>query len=150
MLTKGSRPATLENPDTWAVKIPPALLTILRADQKATRPRVRRASRGAPKLTTSPGDESASAKKLRKDHLARGGATRPAMASFHAAVLSSLSAPRATILIASSGNGRCSVLASSHGARTQTSHSSSVIRMIGMAFGWIGSTTAFGDVVRKP
>jgi hypothetical protein len=35
---------------------------------------------------------------------------------FHAAALSSLSAPRATILIASSGNGRCSVFASSHGA----------------------------------
>ncbi len=35
----------------------------------------------------------------------------------HAAALSSLSTPRATILIASSGNGRCSALASSHGAR---------------------------------
>ena len=54
---------------------------------------------------------------------------------FHAAALSSLSAPRATILIASSGNGRCSALASSHGARIQTSRSSSVIRMTGMAFG---------------
>jgi hypothetical protein len=32
---------------------------------------------------------------------------------FHAAALSSLSAPRATILIASSGNGRCSAFASS-------------------------------------
>jgi hypothetical protein len=68
----------------------------------------------------------------------------------HAAALSSLSAPRATILIASSGKGRWSALASSHGARIQTSRSSSVIRMTGMALGWIGSTTAFGDVVRKP
>src|SRR5207244_370462 len=42
----------------------------------------------------------------------------------HAATLSSLSAPRATILRASSGNGRCSVFASSHGARIQTSCSS--------------------------
>jgi hypothetical protein len=25
-----------------------------------------------------------------------------------------------------------------------------VSRITGMAFGWIGSTTAFGDVVRKP
>ena len=39
---------------------------------------------------------------------------------------------------------------SSHGARIQTSRSSSVVRITGMAFGWIGSTTAFGDVVRKP
>jgi hypothetical protein len=43
-------------------------------------------------------------------------------------------------------------LASSHGARIQTSRSSSVSRMTGMAFGWIGSTIAFGDValVRPP
>jgi hypothetical protein len=27
---------------------------------------------------------------------------------------------------------------------------SSVSRMTGMALGWIGSTTTFGDVVRKP
>jgi hypothetical protein len=37
-----------------------------------------------------------------------------------------------------------------HGARIQTSRSSSVVRITGMALGWIGSTTAFGDVVRKP
>jgi hypothetical protein len=43
-----------------------------------------------------------------------------------------------------------SALASSHGARIQTSCSSSISRMTGMAFGWIGSTTAFGVVVRKP
>jgi hypothetical protein len=47
-------------------------------------------------------------------------------------------------------NGRCSALASFHGARIHTSRSSSVVRITGIAFGWIGSTTAFGDVVRKP
>ena len=67
-----------------------------------------------------------------------------------AAARSSLSAPRMTILSASSGNGRCNALASSHGARIQTSRSSSVVRITGIALGWIGSTTAFGDVVRKP
>jgi hypothetical protein len=41
-------------------------------------------------------------------------------------------------------------LGSSHGARIQTSYSSSVVRITGMAFGWMGSTTAFGAVVRKP
>ncbi len=55
--------------------------------------------------------------------------------AFHVAALSSLSAPRATILSASSGNGRCSAFASSHGARIQTSRSSSVVRITGMAFG---------------
>ena len=70
---------------------------------------------------------------------------------FHAAAgLSSLSAPRITILSASSGKGRCNAFASFHGARIQTSRSSSVVRITGIAFGWIGSTTAFGDVVRKP
>ena len=69
---------------------------------------------------------------------------------FHAASLSSLSAPRMTILSASSGSGRCSAFASSHGARIHTSRSSSVVRITGMALGWIGSTTAFGEVVRKP
>ena len=63
---------------------------------------------------------------------------------------SSLSAPRATIFRASPGNGRCNARASSHGARIHTSHSSGVVRITGMAFGWIGSTTAFGAVVRKP
>ena len=43
-----------------------------------------------------------------------------------------------------------SALASSHGARIRTSRSSSVVRITGMAFGWIGSTIAFGDVVRNP
>ncbi len=68
----------------------------------------------------------------------------------HVAILSSLSTPRATILSASSDNGRCSALASFHGARIHTSRSSSVVRIKGIAFGWIGSTMAFGEVVRKP
>ena len=46
---------------------------------------------------------------------------------------------------ASSGTGRCNALASSHGARIQTSRSSSVVRITGMPFRWIGSTTAFGE-----
>jgi hypothetical protein len=37
-----------------------------------------------------------------------------------------------------------------HDARIHTSRSSSVVRITGMAFGWIASTAAFGDVVRKP
>jgi hypothetical protein len=61
-----------------------------------------------------------------------------------------LSAPRMTILSASSGNSRCNALASSHGARIRTSRSSSVVRITGIALGWIGSTMAFGAVVRKP
>src|SRR5882672_5121890 len=47
----------------------------------------------------------------------------------HAATLSSLSAPRITILSASSGNGRCNALASSHGACIHTSRSSSMVRI---------------------
>jgi hypothetical protein len=61
----------------------------------------------------------------------------------------SLSA-RATIFNASSGRGRCSAFASSYGARIHTSRSSSVVRITGIAFGWTGSSTAFGVVVRKP
>jgi len=67
-----------------------------------------------------------------------------------AAARSSLSAPRATIFDASSGKGRCNAFASSQGARIQTSHSSGVVKITGIAFGWIGSTIAFGAVVRKP
>ena len=79
----------------------------------------------------------------------RSSAVRPVrpgnLGRIHAADLSSLSSPRATILIASSGNGRCSALASSHGARIQTSRSSSVSRMTGMAFGM----DRFDDRVRR-
>lgn len=46
-------------------------------------------------------------------------------------------APRITIFSASSGNGCCRAFASSHGARIHTSHSSSVVRITGMALGWI-------------
>ena len=55
-----------------------------------------------------------------------------------AAARSSLSVPRATILRASSGNGRCNALASSHGARIHTSYSAGVVKITGMAFAWIG------------
>jgi hypothetical protein len=58
--------------------------------------------------------------------------------------------PRATIFNASSGNGCCSAFASSHGARSHASHSSAVVSITGIAFQWIGSTMAFGAVVRKP
>jgi hypothetical protein len=44
---------------------------------------------------------------------------------------------RATILVASSGNGRCKTFALSHSARIQTSRSSSVIRIADFAFGCI-------------
>ena len=50
-----------------------------------------------------------------------------------------------TILSASPGNGRCNALASSHGARIQTSRSSSVVRITGMAFEW---TARIFEVVR--
>jgi hypothetical protein len=74
----------------------------------------------------------------------------PVGGELHAAILSSLSAPRMTILSKPSGSGRCNAFASSHGARIQTSRSSSVVKITGIAFGWIGLTTAFGDVVKKP
>lgn len=57
------------------------------------------------------------------------------LAISHAAARSSLSAPRATICSTSSGNGRCNTFASSQGARIQTSRSSSVVRITGMALG---------------
>jgi hypothetical protein len=58
--------------------------------------------------------------------------------------------PRATILSPSSGNGRCKAFASSQEARIQTSRSSLVVRITGIAFGWIGSTMAFAVAVKKP
>lgn len=45
--------------------------------------------------------------------------------------------------------GRCSDFASSQGARSQTSYSSAVIRITGMAWGWTRLTSAFGSQVRK-
>jgi hypothetical protein len=62
---------------------------------------------------------------------------------------SSLASRLATINNLLSGSGRCSAFASSHGARIQTSRSSSVVRITGMALGCIGWTTAFGAVVGK-
>ena len=64
----------------------------------------------------------------------------------YVAIGSSLSEPRATIFRVSSANGRCNAFPSSHGARIQTSRSSSMVRITGMTLGWIGSTIAFGDV----
>jgi hypothetical protein len=50
----------------------------------------------------------------------------------YAAARSSLSTPRPTIFNVSSGSGRCNAFASSHGARIQTSRSSSVVKITGM------------------
>jgi hypothetical protein len=58
----------------------------------------------------------------------------PAAIGHAAAALSSLSSPRATILSASSGNGRYNAFASSHGGRIQVSRSSSVVSVTGMTF----------------
>lgn len=44
---------------------------------------------------------------------------------------------------------RSRAFALSDSARIQTSRSSCVFSITSIAFGWIGSTTAFGDVVRK-
>lgn len=77
-------------------------------------------------------------------------AARSTRAGYSATSAPSVFPPRPTTTSASSGNGRCSALASSHGARIQTSISSVVVRITGIAFGWIGATTAFGSVVRKP
>ena len=59
-------------------------------------------------------------------------------------ITSSLSARRLTIIKPSCASGLCTAFASSQGARIYTSRSSSVVRITGMAFGWIGSTIAFG------
>lgn len=53
-------------------------------------------------------------------------------------------APVATIRSEPFGKGRCSALASSHGARIQTSCSSAVVRITGIAFGCTLPTSAFG------
>ena len=47
-----------------------------------------------------------------------------------------------------SGSGRCSARASSHSAPIHTSRCSAVVRITGMAFGWMGATSAFGSEVR--
>jgi hypothetical protein len=57
--------------------------------------------------------------------------------------------PRATIRSAPSGSGRCSLRTSSGGDVIQVSISSGVVRMTGIAFGWMAATSAFGSVVRN-
>ena len=46
---------------------------------------------------------------------------------------------------APSGNGRCSAFASLHGARIQTSRSSSLVRITGIALSWTCATLALKD-----
>jgi hypothetical protein len=55
--------------------------------------------------------------------------------------------PRATIWSVSSGNGRCSFSASSGAAVIQVSTSDAVVRITGIAFGWMAPTSTFGAVV---
>jgi hypothetical protein len=57
--------------------------------------------------------------------------------------------PRATIRSAPSGSGRCSLRASSGDEVIQVSTSSGVVRITGIALGWIAPTSAFGSVVRN-
>src|ERR1700682_993832 len=57
--------------------------------------------------------------------------------------------PRATIRSDPSGSGRCSFKASSGGAVIQASTSSGIVRITGIAFGWMAPTSAFGSVVRN-
>jgi hypothetical protein len=57
--------------------------------------------------------------------------------------------PRATIRNASPSSGLWSARASFAGAVSHCSTSSRLVRITGMALGWIGATTAFGSVVRK-
>lgn len=57
--------------------------------------------------------------------------------------------PRATTISAPSGNGRCSASASTGSAVNHVSISADVVRITGIAFGWITPTSAFGSQVRK-
>ena len=57
--------------------------------------------------------------------------------------------PRATIRSVPSGSGRCSFRASSGGAFIQVSTSFGVVRITGIALGWMAPTSAFGSVVRN-
>ena len=57
--------------------------------------------------------------------------------------------PRATILSDPSESGRCNFRASSGGAFIQVSTSSGVVRITGIAFGWMAPISAFGSVVRN-
>src|ERR1700704_5158905 len=57
--------------------------------------------------------------------------------------------PRATILSAPSSSGRCSFRASSGGAGIPDSTSSGVVRITGIASGWMAPTSAFGSLLRS-
>jgi hypothetical protein len=83
---------------------------------------------------------------LQRDELASAGQRDRFVERSFPAAISRQAATRSSL----SGKERCNAFASSHGARIQTSLSSTVVRITGIAFGWIGSTTAFGAVVRKP
>jgi hypothetical protein len=72
----------------------------------------------------------------------------PGLLTAYAAIPSSFS-PLATILSASSGNGRWSSRALGASAASQRSTSAGVIRITGIAFGWIGAMVALASVVRK-
>ena len=61
-----------------------------------------------------------------------------------------LLSPVATIRSSPSGRGRCSFSASSASAPSQASTSAGVVRITGIAFGWIGATIALASVVRNP
>src|SRR6185437_4015572 len=58
-------------------------------------------------------------------------------------------APRATILSDPSDSGRCSFKTSSGGAVIQVSTSSGVVKITGIAFGWMAPTSTLGSVVRN-
>lgn len=58
--------------------------------------------------------------------------------------------PMPTIRSAPSERGRCSDFASSHETRSQTSYSSAVSRITGIALGWTRLTYALGSQVRNP
>jgi hypothetical protein len=67
-----------------------------------------------------------------------------------ATTLSSLSAPRMTIFQRVVRQGPLQRLRLIPWRVHPDVRSSSVVEITGIAFGWIGSTTAFGEVVRKP
>ena len=62
---------------------------------------------------------------------------------------SSLFSPLAMIFRAWSSNGLCSFNAVSTGADIHRSNSARVVRMTGIAYGWIRPTIALGSVARK-
>jgi hypothetical protein len=57
--------------------------------------------------------------------------------------------PRATILSVPSRSGRYSFKASSDDPVIQVSTSADVVRITGIAFGWMAPTSEFGSVVRN-